>query len=77
MTKWKGKKKKKTWRKVVRKCPFFSSQLNRFPSSLGSIPFSFFFAETMKYYYLIFSTPDVISLDNFVLNTEAHPIRRV
>ncbi|KAG0091614.1 hypothetical protein BGZ93_008752 [Podila epicladia] len=38
---------------------------------------SFFFAETMKYYYLIFSTPDVISLDNFVLNTEAHPMRRI
>ncbi|KAF9331045.1 hypothetical protein BG006_006077 [Podila minutissima] len=37
---------------------------------------SFFMAETMQYYYLIFSTPDVISLDNFVLNTEAHPIRR-
>ncbi|KAG0087092.1 hypothetical protein BGZ93_008753 [Podila epicladia] len=37
---------------------------------------SFFMAETMKYYYLIFSTPDVISLDHFVLNTEAHPIQR-
>ncbi|KAK3821459.1 MAG: mannosyl-oligosaccharide 1,2-alpha-mannosidase IB [Benniella sp.] len=37
---------------------------------------SFFLAETMKYLYLIFSLPDVISLDNFVLNTEAHPIRR-
>lgn len=37
---------------------------------------SFFLAETMKYLYLIFSLPDVISLDNFVLNTEAHPVRR-
>ncbi|KAF9950786.1 hypothetical protein BGZ70_001232, partial [Mortierella alpina] len=37
---------------------------------------SFFMAETMKYLYLMFSTPDVISLDDFVLNTEAHPIRR-
>ncbi|KAG0346285.1 hypothetical protein BG004_001993 [Podila humilis] len=37
---------------------------------------SFFLAETMKYLYLIFSTPDVISLDHFVLNTEAHPILR-
>ncbi|KAG0367461.1 hypothetical protein BGZ54_003837 [Gamsiella multidivaricata] len=37
---------------------------------------SFFLAETMKYLYLMFSTPDVISLDNFVLNTEAHPLRR-
>ncbi|KAF9097244.1 hypothetical protein BGX29_008168 [Mortierella sp. GBA35] len=37
---------------------------------------SFFLAETMKYLYLMFSTPDVISLDDFVLNTEAHPIMR-
>ncbi|KAG0056482.1 hypothetical protein BGZ83_004740 [Gryganskiella cystojenkinii] len=37
---------------------------------------SFFMAETMKYLYLIFSEPDVISLDQFVFNTEAHPIRR-
>ncbi|KAG0244039.1 hypothetical protein BGW41_000467 [Actinomortierella wolfii] len=38
---------------------------------------SFFLAETMKYLYLMFSTPDVISLDDFVLNTEAHPLRRM
>ncbi|KAF9425138.1 hypothetical protein BGZ94_007807 [Podila epigama] len=37
---------------------------------------SFFMAETMKYFYLIFSPTDVISLDQFVLNTEAHPVRR-
>ncbi|KAG0049832.1 hypothetical protein BGZ83_005359 [Gryganskiella cystojenkinii] len=37
---------------------------------------SFFMAETMKYLYLMFSTPDVISLDDFVLNTEAHPVLR-
>jgi mannosyl-oligosaccharide alpha-1,2-mannosidase len=38
---------------------------------------SFWLAETLKYYYLIFSPPDLISLDEFVLNTEAHPFRRV
>jgi len=37
---------------------------------------SFWLAETLKYFYLIFSPPDVISLDDFVLNTEAHPFRR-
>ncbi|KAF8242176.1 seven-hairpin glycosidase [Wilcoxina mikolae CBS 423.85] len=37
---------------------------------------SFWFGETLKYYYLLFSTPDVISLDEYVLNTEAHPFRR-
>ncbi|KAK5660010.1 hypothetical protein OQA88_13478 [Cercophora sp. LCS_1] len=36
---------------------------------------SFWLAETLKYFYLIFSPPDLISLDDFVLNTEAHPFR--
>ncbi|KAK8104416.1 uncharacterized protein PG998_011449 [Apiospora kogelbergensis] len=37
---------------------------------------SFWLAETLKYFYLIFSPPDVISLDDYVLNTEAHPFKR-
>lgn len=37
---------------------------------------SFWFAETLKYFYLIFSPPDVLSLDDWVLNTEAHPFKR-
>ncbi|KAI4947844.1 hypothetical protein J4E86_008361 [Alternaria arbusti] len=37
---------------------------------------SFWTAETLKYFYLIFSTPDMISLDDWVFNTEAHPFRR-
>ncbi|KAF2177899.1 glycoside hydrolase family 47 protein [Zopfia rhizophila CBS 207.26] len=36
---------------------------------------SFWMAETLKYFYLIFSDPDVISLDDYVFNTEAHPLR--
>ncbi|EEH48890.2 uncharacterized protein PADG_04969 [Paracoccidioides brasiliensis Pb18] len=36
---------------------------------------SFWFGETLKYFYLIFSEPDLISLDEFVFNTEAHPFR--
>ncbi|KIV79485.1 hypothetical protein PV11_07045 [Exophiala sideris] len=36
---------------------------------------SFWFAETLKYFYLLFSEPDLISLDDWVLNTEAHPFR--
>ncbi|CAB4416745.1 unnamed protein product [Rhizophagus irregularis] len=38
---------------------------------------SFFFAETLKYLYLLFSEPDVISLDNYVFNTESHPFLRM
>ncbi len=37
---------------------------------------SFWLAETLKYFYLIFSEPGVLSLDEYVLNTEAHPLRR-
>ncbi|PYH80853.1 glycosyl hydrolase family 47 protein [Aspergillus uvarum CBS 121591] len=37
---------------------------------------SFWLAETLKYFYLIFSEPDVVNLDDYVLNTEAHPFRR-
>lgn len=36
---------------------------------------SFFLAETLKYLYLLFSPTSVISLDEWVFNTEAHPIR--
>ncbi|KAL6754033.1 glycoside hydrolase [Haematococcus lacustris] len=37
---------------------------------------SFWLAETLKYFYLLFSEPDVIPLDQFVFNTEAHPLPR-
>jgi mannosyl-oligosaccharide alpha-1,2-mannosidase len=37
---------------------------------------SFWLAETLKYFYLLYSTPDTISLDQWVLNTEAHPFKR-
>lgn len=37
---------------------------------------SFWLAETLKYFYLCFEEWDVVSLDTFVLNTEAHPLRR-
>lgn len=37
---------------------------------------SFWLAETLKYFYLLYSEPDVVSLDEWVLNTEAHPFKR-
>lgn len=37
---------------------------------------SFWLAETLKYFYLIFSEPSVVSLDDYVFNTEAHPFKR-
>jgi mannosyl-oligosaccharide alpha-1,2-mannosidase len=38
---------------------------------------SFFLAETLKYLYLLFSPSSVITLDEWVFNTEAHPLRIV
>jgi hypothetical protein len=35
---------------------------------------SFFFAETMKYLYLLLADPDHIDLHKTVFNTEAHPL---
>ena len=37
---------------------------------------SFWMAETLKYFYLIFSEPDLVSLDEWAFNTEAHPLKR-
>lgn len=37
---------------------------------------SFFFAETLKYLYLLYAPPDTVDLKKVVFNTEAHPIRK-
>eukprot|EP00250_Pteridium_aquilinum_P012694 c20880_g1_i1 orf=430-2277(+) len=36
---------------------------------------TFFLAETLKYLYLLYSPSDLLPLDKWVFNTEAHPIR--
>lgn len=45
------------------------------PTQVDSME-SFWLAETLKYFYLMFSEWDVVDLDKWVLNTEAHPLRR-
>ncbi|KAJ7249562.1 glycoside hydrolase [Mycena haematopus] len=42
-------------------------------SHLDEMP-SFFLAETLKYLYLLFVDQDIIPLDKYVFNTEAHPL---
>ncbi|HEY0376446.1 MAG TPA: glycoside hydrolase family 47 protein [Pyrinomonadaceae bacterium] len=37
---------------------------------------SFLFAETFKYFYLLFSPPGALKFGTVVFNTEAHPIRK-
>lgn len=45
------------------------------PAKMDSME-SFWMGETLKYFYLIFSEPELVSLDEWVFNTEAHPFRR-
>jgi ER degradation enhancer, mannosidase alpha-like 2 len=37
---------------------------------------SFVFAETFKYFYLLFAPPKTLDFDKVIFNTEAHPIKR-
>jgi mannosidase alpha-like ER degradation enhancer 2 len=37
---------------------------------------SFLFAETFKYFYLLFASPRTLDFDSVIFNTEAHPIRK-
>ena len=38
---------------------------------------SFLFAETFKYFYLLFAPPKTLDFDKVIFNTEAHPIKRL
>ncbi len=37
---------------------------------------SFLFAETFKYFYLLFAPPQTLRFDDVIFNTEAHPIKK-
>ncbi len=37
---------------------------------------SFLFAETFKYFYLLFASPKTLDFDRVIFNTEAHSVRR-
>jgi len=37
---------------------------------------SFLFAETFKYFYLLFAPPKTLNFNKVIFNTEAHPVRR-
>ena len=42
-------------------------------SAKDDVQQSFFIAEALKYLWLLFSDDDVLPLDHWVFNTEAHP----
>ena len=37
---------------------------------------SFLFAETFKYFYLLFAPPQTLDFNRVIFNTEAHPVRK-
>lgn len=55
--------------------PYLKLSLYMFQLRCGSWLQSFFLAETLKYLYLLFSPAEVMPLDQWVFNTEAHPFR--
>ncbi|RHZ47128.1 hypothetical protein Glove_590g23 [Diversispora epigaea] len=72
----------KLWQSIDKWCKTSSGYSGLFNVNAGSVTQndsmeSFFFAETLKYLYLLFSPPDLISLDDYVFNTEAHPMKIV
>ncbi|PNS17770.1 hypothetical protein CAC42_3165 [Sphaceloma murrayae] len=50
--------------------------VNKVPVEFRDNMESFWLAETLKYFYLLFSPDDVLPLDKVVFNTEAHPFPR-
>ncbi len=49
--------------------------VNQLPVVHDDLQQSFFMAETLKYLYLLFAPRETLSLDEFVFNTEAHPLK--
>lgn len=48
--------------------------VTRIPPSKRDKMETFFLGETLKYLYLLFGEDNVLPLDKYVFNTEAHPL---
>ncbi|KAI0138368.1 endoplasmic reticulum mannosyl-oligosaccharide 1,2-alpha-mannosidase [Xylariaceae sp. FL1272] len=49
---------------------------NKVPPATRDNMESFWLAETLKYFYLLFGPDDILPLEKIVINTEAHPLPR-
>lgn len=49
--------------------------VNQDPPQSDNVQESWFLAETLKYLFLLFSDDNLLPLDKWVFNTEAHPVR--
>ncbi len=52
-----------------------STDVRRIPTPHNDMMETFWFAETLKYLYLLFSEDELFDLDEWVFNTEAHAFR--
>jgi hypothetical protein len=52
-----------------------STDVRRIPTPHNDMMETFWFAETLKYLYLLFSEDELFNLDEWVFNTEAHAFR--
>jgi mannosidase alpha-like ER degradation enhancer 2 len=69
----------KFWRDFVQHCrtdDAYAALKNVKTKEKSDTMQSFLFAETFKYFYLIFAPPETLDFRNVVFNTEAHPIRK-
>ncbi len=51
------------------------NNVDALPTESDNVQQSWFLAETLKYLFLLFSDDTVVPLDQWVFNTEAHPVR--
>ena len=69
----------KLWRDFVRHCRTeegYAALASVVTKEKSDSMQSFLFAETFKYFYLLFAPPDALDFDKVIFNTEAHPIRK-
>lgn len=69
----------KMWKDFVRHCRTdvaYAALKNVTTKEKSDSMQSFLFAETFKYFYLLFSPPNTLDFNNVIFNTEAHPIKR-
>jgi mannosidase alpha-like ER degradation enhancer 2 len=67
------------WRDFVRNCrtdDAYAALKNVTTKEKSDSMQSFLFAETFKYFYLLFAPPDRLDFPNVIFNTEAHPIKK-
>jgi len=67
------------WRDFVQHCrtdEAYAALKNVMTKEKADSMQSFLFAETFKYFYLLFAPPETLDFNNVIFNTEAHPIKK-